>query len=118
QQVTTLEEDGALLIFVEPGEAIEQRCFAGPIRTDETDDLPVANIERHPIERDDATKSHAQRRDAKERYIRNRRRRCHCRHSLPADRHSSPLNRWTRFKSDARGAAALPGHGFAGDTDI
>jgi len=76
-----------LLVFVESGEAIEQRCFAGPIRTDETDDLSAANIERDPIERDDATKSHAQRRDAKQRYIRNRRRRCHCRHYLPADRH-------------------------------
>ena len=97
----------ALLVFVEPGEAIEQRCFAGSVRADEAGDLSVAHIERDPIQRDDATKSHAQRRDAKERNIRNRRRRCHCRHFLPADRHLVTLESMDQiFSFDARNATA------------
>src|SRR5262249_15805724 len=50
-----LERDAAALRLVEAVDDVEQRGFAGAVRTDDGADLALADVERHAGDRPDAT---------------------------------------------------------------
>src|SRR4029079_6009239 len=57
-QRATFEQDVAVGEAVETADAVEQRRFAGSVRADQSADLPVADIERHAAQGDDAAETH------------------------------------------------------------
>jgi hypothetical protein len=54
-----LHQDLALARLIEPAQAVEQRRLARAVRSDQAQDLALLHIERHAIQRNDATEHDA-----------------------------------------------------------
>ena len=57
-QRLALELDVAFIVAVNAADAVEQRGFAGTVRTDQATNLAMADIERHTAKGDDTPEAH------------------------------------------------------------
>src|SRR6185437_877457 len=56
-QLAALEQDLAFAVAIDAADAVEQRGLAGTVRPDQAADLPLPDIERDTVERDDAAEA-------------------------------------------------------------
>ncbi len=59
QDALAFHQDVARRRLIEPRQAIEQRGLAGAVRADQSEDLSMAHVERHAVQRDDAAEHDA-----------------------------------------------------------
>ena len=63
------KEDAAAVGFVEPGQDVDQRCFAGPVRTDDAMYRTWMDLDRQVVQGNDATERFVHARNLDERFF-------------------------------------------------
>src|SRR5690606_6460647 len=79
EDALAIHQNVAATRLIEPAEAVEERCLAGAVGSDEAEDLPLPHVERHAVQRDDAAEYHADVADGEQRA-------CALRHRGPTHR--------------------------------
>src|SRR5215831_13030478 len=75
KDVLTRELDGATARRVEPRQAIEQGGLSGAVRADQAENLTLAELQRHVVERDNSAEIDADVANGEKRFRRRQRRR-------------------------------------------
>src|SRR5206468_10582523 len=101
-----VEDDGAFIVALDPGHAVEERCLPGPVWSDDRMDRPRFDAHIHPVDREQTAEPFGHLRCLEERHASPH-------PSPPAGRRRAPGSRGARPRALPPGSSLYPYRSFS-----